>query len=463
METLIQTLANEAISGSLAFDDSISRTIAERVKAIDKLLSEQLALIFHSPEFQRIEGAWRGLHYLVTSTPLAPDIKIRVLSASKREILEDLTSAPELDRSRLWKSVYEAECCLPGGQPCGAVIGDFEITNDPDDLALLEGISRICAASFAPFISAVSPRMFGFESWTELPKPMELSTIFESDHYARWNALRSSPESRFVALTLPRTLARVPYGANTCPIDEFPFEELPPGPHGESIPVDHDHFCWMNTAYVLGARLIDSFDKTGLCTAIRGMNGGRVEGLPAHVFATDEGDADFKCPTEVGITDRREWELSKLGFLPLVHLRNTEYAVFFSAETIHKPKWYSGQDAADANANARIAARLPYVMVSTRFAHYLMCFGHDQQYHSSELEAAQTDLQRWVAQYVNHFGTNPSQAERARFPLREANIVVKDVLGEPGSYNVHCFLRPWLPMEELTATLDMVVRIPKIG
>jgi type VI secretion system protein ImpC len=459
-ERLIETLAKEALSGQLTFDKTVTKTITERIKSIDKLLSEQLAAILHHEDFQKIEGAWRGLHYLVANAPLAPDIKIRVLPTSQREVLKDLESALEFDQSQLWKKLYEAEFGTAGGQPYGAIIGDFEFKNHPDDLTLLGEMSKVCAGAFAPFISAASPAMFGFEGWTDLTKPTDLSMIYENVKYAKWKSFRDSPDSRFVTLTMPRTLARMPYGANTRPIDEFHFEELPLGRKGESIKVDHNQYCWMNTAYVLGARLIDAFDKTGFCTAIRGkQNGGLVEGLPAHIFETDEGDTDLKCPTEIGITDRREKELSDLGFLPLVHYKNTDYAVFFGGQTTQKPKSYYGKDAMDANANARISARLPYIMASSRLAHYLKCYGRDWIGSFKEKEDMQKHLEQWVSQYVSA-DENPSESARARYPLREARIEVQEVPGEPGCYNAVCFMRPWLQMEELTAALSMVARIP---
>jgi type VI secretion system protein ImpC len=459
-ERLIQTLAQEALSGQMTFDKTVTKTITARVKAIDKLLSEQLAAILHHEEFQKLEGAWRGLHYMVAGAPLAPDVKIRVLPTSQREVLKDLEGALEFDQSQLWKKLYEAEFGIAGGQPYGALIGDFEFKNHPDDITFLQEISKIAAASFCPFVSAANPSMFGFQGWTDLTKPTDLSMIFENVKYAKWKSFRDSPDSRFVTLTMPRTLARMPYGANTRPIDEFNFEELPLGKKGESIKVDHSQYCWMNTAYVMGLRLIDAYDKTGFCTAIRGkQNGGLVEGLPAHIFETDEGDTDLKCPTEIGITDRREKELSDLGFLPLVHYKNTDYAVFFGAQTTQKPKSYYGKDAEDANANARISARLPYIMASSRMAHYLKVIGRDWIGSFKEKEDLQKHLEEWVMQYVSA-DPNPSEKQRARYPLREARVEVQEIPGEPGSYNAVCFMRPWLQLEELTAALSMVARIP---
>jgi type VI secretion system protein ImpC len=318
-------------------------------------------------------------------------------------------------------------------------------------------VSNVAAAAFAPFISAAGAGMFGFDSWPELAKPRDLAKIFETQDYTKWRSFRDSEDSRFVTLTLPRTLARLPYGAETKPIDEFAFEEAPYDETGAAKSMQHGEYCWMNAAYTLGARLTDAFSQYGFCTAIRGAEGGgKVENLPYHVFTSDDGDLDAKCPTEIAITDRREFELSNLGFLPLCHYKNTDYSVFFGAQSTQKPKKY---DRPEATANAAISARLPYIMATSRFAHYLKVMARDKIGSFMEASDCERWLNRWINNYVNG-NENAGQEMKARFPLREARVEVREIPGKPGSYNAIAYMRPWLQMEELTTSLRMVARIP---
>ncbi len=457
MEVLVKSLVDEALKGVIAFDKNVTRSIKQGMAAIDKVVSEQLAAIMHAPEFQKLEGSWRGLQHLVMNSETSDQLVLRVLNCGKRELLKDVENAVEFDQSEFFKKVYSAEFDMPGGHPFGALVGDFEFTNHPDDIALLGKVSQVAAAGFTPFISAASPELFGFDNWTELAKPRDLERIFSTNDYIKWKAFRESEDSRFVVLTMPRTLARLPYGANTKPIEEFDFEEVSLGKKGESIAVDHDQYCWMNTAYVAGTKLTDAFAKYGWCTAIRGAeSGGKVEGLPAHIFKTDEGDTDLKCPTEVAITGRREFELSKLGFLPLSHYKNTDYAVFFGGQTCQKPKVYNKPAATE---NAAISARLPYIMATGRIAHFLKVMARDAIGSFKEAEDVQKWLQDWIMDYVSA-DPNPGEEQKARYPLREARIEVKEIPGKPGSYNAQAWLRPWLQMEELNAALMMVTKLP---
>jgi type VI secretion system protein ImpC len=457
-QELVKTLVEQAMSGTITFDRNLGRTIERAIAAIDSKLSDQLNAIMHDPRFLKLEGSWRGLQHLVMNSETGTSLKLRVLNASKRDLNRDLTRAVEFDQSQLFKKIYENEFGTPGGEPYGAFIGDYEWTNHPDDMETLRLISNVAAGAFAPFISAAGAGMFGFDDWTELSKPRDLAKIFDAQEYAKWRSFRESDDSRFVSLVMPRVIGRLPYGAATRPIEEFAYEEAPADANGAARPMAHSDYCWMNAAYVMGARLTDSYAKSGFCVAIRGAEGGgRVENLPAHVFTSDDGDTDTKCPSEIGITDRREFELSNLGFLPLCHYKNTDYAVFFGAQTTQKAKKY---DRPEATANAAISARLPYIMASSRFAHYLKVIARDKIGSFMEATDCENWLNRWIMNYVNS-NANAGPETKARYPLREAKVEVREIPGKPGSYNAVAFLRPWLQLEELTTSLRMVARIPQ--
>jgi type VI secretion system protein ImpC len=454
---LLQALTEEALKGTVRFDRNVAKTVTSAVEAIDAVISKQLAAIMHNDAFQKLEGSWRGLHYLVSNSETGESMKLRLLNCSKRELAKDFEKATEFDQSALFKMIYETEFGSPGGAPYGAMIGDYEFRNHPDDVGLLKNVSGVAAASFCPFLTAASPLLLGFQSWQELSKPRDLKTIVDSVEYTEWASFRDSEDSRFVVLTMPRTLARLPYGANTKPIDEFSFEEVALGAKGQSIAVPHDQYCWMNTSYVLGTKLTAAFAKTSFCSAIRGYeNGGLVEGLPAHIFKTDDGDMDLKCPTEIAITDRRSKELSDMGFLTLDHYKNKDYAVFFGGQTAQRPKKY---DRPEATENAQICARLPYVMVASRFSHYLKVMGRDWIGSFKEAEDLGEKLDRWIHNYVSA-DPKADEATRARLPLREAKVEVRRVPGRSGAYNAVVWMRPWLQLEELTASMRMVARIP---
>lgn len=452
-EELMKTLVDQALAGVVTWDKNVTKTINATIKAIDQQLSAQLAEVMHHPDFQKLEGTWRGLNYLVMNSETSATLKIKVLNSSKRELFNDLDKAVEFDQSQAFKKLYENEFGMPGGEPYGTLIGDYEFTNHPEDIDLLSKMSNVAAAAFCPFVTAAGPGLFGFDSWQELSKPRDLEKIFTAIEYTKWRSFRESEDSRFVSLVMPRVLSRLPYGANTKPIEEFGYEEVDP-----AKPVPHDSFTWMNAAYVMGTKMTDAFAKYGFCTAIRGAEGGgKVEGLPAFIFTSDDGDSDLKCPTELGITDRREAELSKLGFLPLCHYKNTDYAVFFGGQTAQKPKKY---DRPEATANAAISARLPYIMATARFAHYLKVMARDMIGSFKEASNVEDDLNRWIKNYVNS-NKDAGQETKAKYPLAEAKVEVKEIPGQPGSYNAVCWMRPWLQFEELTTSLRMVASIPK--
>lgn len=459
-EELLRTLTKEATKGTVKWDKNLSVTINAAIAAIDDVMSKQLAAVMHDEKFQKLEGSWRGLNHLVMNSETSTNLKLRMFNISKKELARDLEKAAEFDQSQIFKKIYESEFGTAGGEPYASLIGDYEFSSHPDDISLLGKISNVAAAGFCPFIAASSPKMFGFDNFTELSKPRDLEKIFDSAEYIAWRSFRDSEDSRFVSLVMPRVLARLPYGEETKPIDAFGFEESPRDGSGKHVENDHDNYCWMNAAYTMGTTLTGAFAEYGWCTSIRGAEGGgKVTGLPSHTFVSDDGDVDQKCPTEIGITDRREAELSKLGFLPLCHYKNTDYAVFFGAQTCQKPKKF---DNPDASANAAISSRLPYIMATSRIAHFLKVMARDKIGSFMEVDEAEVWLNRWINNYVN--GSPGASAEmKARYPLAEARVEVKEVPGQPGVYDAVAWMRPWLQMEELTASLRLVANIPKAG
>lgn len=459
-EELLRSLTEQALKGTVLWDKNLTVTINKAIAAIDAAISEQLAAVMHHDKFQKLEGSWRGLSHLVFNSETSASLKIRMLNASKNELAKDLSKAAEFDQSQLFKKLYESEFGTAGGEPYGALIGDFEFGNHPDDIEMLSNMSHVAAAGFCPFVAAAGPNMFGLDSYTDLSKPRDLEKIFLGPEYAKWRSFRDSEDSRFVTLVMPRVLARLPYGQATKPIEAFNYEEFSLDASGRSVGAKHDDYCWMNASYVMGSVMTRAFAEYGWCTAIRGAEGGgKVTNLPSYTFISEDGDVDQKCPTEIGLADRREAELSKLGFLPLCHYKNTDYAVFFGAQTAQKPKKY---DNPDATANAAISARLPYIMATSRIAHYLKVMARDKVGSYMEAQNAEGELNRWISQFCNSSNSNDPEM-KARYPLAEAQITVKEVVGAPGSYEAVAYLRPWLQMEELSAALSLVAKIPSAG
>ena len=331
---MVKQFVKEVLAGTMTIARDTDAMINARIAQIDHLISLQLNEMMHAPEFQKLEGTWRGLRYLINNSETSDKLKIKVLNVNKKELLRDLQRAPEFDQSAMFKKVYEEEFGVFGGSPFGALIGDYEFGKSGQDIELLEKISQVAAAAHAPFLTAASPEMFNLESYTELDAPRDLGRVFDTTEYAKWKGFRQSEDSRYVGLTCPRILMRLPYGKDTVPVDDFNYEEKVDG-------TDHSKYLWANAAWALGARLTTAFAQYGWCACIRGVeSGGLVEGLPVHNFQTDEGDVAMKCPTEVPITDRREKELADLGFVPLVHCKGTDYAAFFSVQSAQKPKMY---------------------------------------------------------------------------------------------------------------------------
>ncbi|MEJ7848689.1 MAG: type VI secretion system contractile sheath large subunit [Pyrinomonadaceae bacterium] len=447
---MISEFVKEVMSGELTMSKNMDLTINSRIAEIDRLITAQTNEIIHHEDFQKLEGSWRGLHHLVMNSETSTKLKIRVLSVNKKDLLKDFERALEFDQSALFKKIYEDEYGTFGGAPYGALIGDFEFGNHPQDMALLEKMSQVAAAAHAPFLSAASADLFGWESFSEMTEVRDISKIFDRTEYAKWRSFRESEDSRYVALTLPHTLGREPYGAATKPTETFRFEEDVDG-------TDHKKYLWTNAAYSLGTRLTEAFAMHGWCVAIRGVEGGGlVDGLPTHTFATDEGEVAMKCPTEVAITDRREKEFADNGFVPLVHCKGTDYAAFFGTQSANKPRKY---DTDAANANARLSTQLQYTFAVARFAHYLKSMMRDKVGSFMSRSDAEKFLNRWILNYVTE-DDNASQATKSRMPLREARIDVAEIPGKPGCYRAVAFLRPHFQLDELSVSLRLVADLP---
>src|SRR5712691_7261565 len=447
---LVKEFVNQVLEGSMTVTRDAETMINARIAQIDHLLSIQLNEILHHPSFQKLEGSWRGLKYLMDQSETSDHLKIKVLNVSKRELLRDLQRAPEFDQSALFKKVYEEEFGIFGGAPFASLIGDYEFGKGPEDIELLERVAQTAAAAHAPFLSAASPEFFNLESYATLDAPRDLGKVFDTTEYAKWKSFRQSEDSRYVGLTCPRILMRLPYGKETREIEAFRYEENVDG-------TDHTKYLWGNAAYALAARCTTAFANYGWTAAIRGVEGGGlVEGLPVHNFYTDEGDVAMKCPTEVPITDRREKELADQGFVPLVHCKGTDYAAFFSVQSCQKSKLY---DKEAANASARLSTQLPYILAMSRFAHYLKAMMRDKIGSFMSRKDCETFLNQWILQYV--VGNDDVSAEiKARRPLREAKIEVVEIPGKPGAYRAVAFLKPHFQLDELSISLRLVADLP---
>jgi len=452
VQTAVRTLAEQALSSTKLISQDAVASIEAIIAALDKKLSEQVNLIMHHEDFKALEGTWRGLHYLVNNTETDEKLKIRVLNISKKDTGRILRKfkGTAWDQSPIFKKVYEEEFGTPGGSPYGCIVGDYYFDHSPQDVEMLSGMAQICASSHTPFISAAAPSLMNMDSWQELMDPRDLTKIFQTPEYAAWRSLRSSEDSRYIGLTMPKTLARLPYGVKTSPVEEFNFEE-------DTESADHSKYVWSNAAYAMGVNINRAFKLYGWCARIRGAeSGGMVENLPVHTFPTDDGGVDMKCPTEIAITDRREAELAKAGLMPLSHWKNTDYAVFVGAQSLQKPQEYED---ADATANANLAARLPYLFATCRFAHFLKCIVRDKIGSFKERE----DMERWLNEWIMNYVTEDSKASEAvksEFPLAAAEVKVEEVPGNPGYYTSKFYLRPHFQLEGLTVSLRLVSKLP---
>lgn len=455
VETAVKTLAEQALRHTALISNDVLDSIERLIAELDRKLTEQVNLIIHHPEFQQLESAWRGLHYLVNNTETDEMLKIRVMNISKKELHKTLKKfkGTAWDQSPIFKQIYEQEYGQFGGEPYGCLVGDYYFDHTPPDVELLREIAKIAAAAHCPFIAAAAPSVMQMDSWQELSNPRDLTKIFGTPEYAAWRSLRESEDARYIGLTMPRFLARLPYGAKTSPVEDFDFEE-------DTAGADSNKYLWANSAYAMAVNINRSFKLYGWCSRIRGIeSGGAVENLPAHTFPTDDGGVDMKCPTEIAISDRREAELAKNGFMPLLHKKNSDFAAFIGAQSLQKPIEYEDPD---ATANANLAARLPYLFATCRFAHYLKCIVRDKIGSFKERDDMQTWLQNWIIQYVDGDPAHSTEETKSRKPLAAAEVVVEEVEGNPGYYQSKFFLRPHYQLEGLTVSLRLVSKLPSV-
>jgi type VI secretion system protein ImpC len=453
VEQAVLTLAQQALSQTSLISTDVMTSIEAMIAELDRRLSTQVNAILHHADFQQLESAWRGLHHLVNNTETDEMLKIRVMNISKQDLGKTLKryKGTAWDQSPLFKKIYEEEYGQFGGEPFGCLVGDYYFDHSPPDVELLGEMSKVAAAGHVPFIAAASPTVMQMGSWQELANPRDLTKIFTTPEYAAWRSLRSSEDARYIGLAMPRFLARLPYGAKTSPVEEFNFEE-------ETANGEHGAYTWANSAYAMAVNINRSFKMYGWCSRIRGVeSGGAVEGLPAHTFPTDEGGVAMKCPTEIAISDRREAELAKNGFMPLLHRKNSDFAAFIGAQSLQKPDEY---DDPDATANANLAARLPYLFACCRFAHYLKCIVRDKVGSFKERDEMQRWLNKWIMNYVDGDPANSSEETKSRKPLAAAEVTVEEVAGNPGYYTSKFYLRPHYQLEGLTVSLRLVSKLP---
>ena len=453
VEAAVQTLAQQALSNVKLISTDTVASIEAMIAALDKKLTEQINLILHHEDFQKLESAWRGLHYMVSNTETDEQLKIRVMAISKQDLGKTLKryKGTAWDQSPLFKKLYEEEYGQFGGEPFGALVGDYHFDHSPPDVELLGEMAKIAASAHAPFITGAAPTVMQMDSWGELANPRDLTKIFTTPEYAAWRSLRESDDAKYLAMCMPRFLGRIPYGAKTAPVDAFNFEE-------DTLGADHNKYSWCNAAYAMATNINRSFKEFGWCSRIRGVeSGGAVENLPTHTFPTDDGGVDMKCPTEIAISDRREAELSKNGFLAMIHRKNSDFAAFIGAQSLQKPTEY---DDPDATSNAALAARLPYLFACNRFAHYLKCMVRDKVGSFKSRDEMERWLNKWIGQYVDGDPTNSSEDVKARRPLAAAEVVVEEVEGAPGYYQSKFFLKPHYQLEGLSVSLRLVSKLP---
>jgi type VI secretion system protein ImpC len=449
----IQAFVTEMLAPSRKGERVDKAVVDAMIAEIDQRMSAQINEILHDPGFQKLEAAWRGLKYLIDNTDFRENIRVSLLNVSKEQLLEDFEDSPELVKSGLYRLVYSNEYGTFGGKPYGVMVGNYEFGPGPQDLQLLQNLASVSAMSHAPFLSNVSPKMFGCDNFLELPKLKDLQSIFEGPQYARWHSFRESEDSRYVGLCGPRMLLRLPYGPETVPVKSFNFKE--------DVVGNHDRYLWAGSATAMATRIADSFAKYRWCPNIIGpAAGGAVENLPLHQYEA-MGEIQTKCPTEVQLTERREYELSEQGFIGLTFRKDSDNAAFFSANSCQKPKIFANTpEGKAAETNYRLGTQLPYMFIVTRLSHYLKVMQREQIGSWKERSDLERELNNWIRQYVADM-ENPAPAVRSRKPLRQAQILVEDVEGQPGWYRCSMKVRPHFKYMGASFTLSLVGKLDK--
>jgi type VI secretion system protein ImpC len=454
VDNAVIALVREAVGDQNLIAEDVIDTLDAMISSLDEKLSAQVNEIMHHEEFQQIESSWRGLAYTLNNAETDSTLRVKVLNVSKKELQTMMRRYPgaKWDKSPLFNIVYEQNLGTLGGKPFGCLIGDYQFDHSSPDVNLLNSLGKVAESSLAPFISAAAPELLGLDSWNEISDPPDVSEIFETPEYAQWNSLRDGENARFLALTLPRVLAREPYGPNSnAVVEEFNFVEETDGHSGTK-------YSWMNAAHAMAANINRAYKEHGWTVRIRGVtSGGEVQSLPTHVFDTGDGSKDMKCPTEVSITDRREGELSKAGLIGLIHRQHTDKAAFIGAQSLYRPKKYVDDQ---ATASDNMSSRIPYIFAISRFSHYLKAMVRDKIGQSPDRIQLQNELQSWVNKYVSGNPESASEMEKAKKPLAGAKVeVVEDELN-PGYYQGKFFLKPHFQMEGMDIGMSLVSKLP---
>jgi type VI secretion system protein ImpC len=417
---------------------------------LDKQISGQLDAVLHTPEFQALEGRWRGLKLLVGRTDFRKNVRIEVLDVSKDALMRDFEDAPEISQSGLYRLTYIEEYDTPGGQPISAIISDFEFTNSPQDVLLLRNISKVAAAAHMPFIGSVSPAFFGKQSMEDVVGIQDIEDYCDRAEYVRWNSFRATDDARYVGLTMPRVLGRLPYGVHTTPVRAFNYQEVVRG-------ADRSRYLWVNASFAFAVNMVRSFTSNGWCVQIRGPQaGGKVSGLPDHRYELGIG-AQSKIPTEVLIPETREFAFANLGFIPLSFYQSHDFACFYSANSVQKPAMHERKEAA---ANSRINARLPYIFLLSHIAHYLKLIQRENIGTTKDRRLLELELNNWIRGLVTEM-KNPDDVLQASHPLREARVTVDDIKDNPGFFRIKLFIVPHFQVEGMDVELSLVSQMPR--
>lgn len=422
----------------------------EHIASLDQQISRQLDAVMHHPDFQGVESTWRGVKLLIDQTDFRQNVRIELLDISKDHLRQDFEDAPEIAQSGLYLHTYTQEYDTPGGEPIAAAISNYQFNRGPQDIALLRNISKVSAAAHMPFIGSVGPEFFGKESMEEVAAIKDIGNYFDRAEYIKWKAFRDSDDSRYIGLTMPRVLGRLPYGPDTIPVRSFNYIESVKGP-------DHGKYLWTNASFAFAANMVKSFITNGWCVQIRGpQSGGAVTDLPIHLYDLGTGN-QVKIPSEVMIPETREFEFANLGFIPLSYYKNRDYACFFSANSAQKPALY---DTADATANSRINARLPYIFLLSRIAHYLKLIQRENIGTTKDRRLLELELNKWIGGLVTEM-TDPGDDLQASHPLRDAKVTVEDIDDNPGFFRVKLYAVPHFQVEGMDVNLSLVSQMPK--